>query len=374
MSKSSKTITWLVVIVIIIAGIWYGVTRKTPPSEENPIKIGSILILTGEGASWGTAAKNGIDMALEKINSQGGIDGRKLVVVHEDDQSDPKNALSAFQKLTGIDGVSTIIGTTWSHTGLPLVDLAKENKTLIISPSLGVKDFNEASEYLFNTWPHDFYLSQELADYVYKKGHRKVALIGAQQVWVKDQTNAFKSRFEELGGSIEVLLEPNPTDKNANTDALKIKEKEADIDAIISTTDGILVGVQIAKRVREIGIELPIYSISIDADVIAAAEGAYEGMEFLTFLTPTQKFQKEYEEKYGLAIDIGAASAYDAAILIAEAMKETKSTDTAVLQEHLNKIEQYNGVSGELVSDGKGGFTKPFLSKKVVNSIPIDIR
>ena len=215
-------------------------------------------------------------------------------------------------------------------------------------------------------------MSSELADYVYEKGHRNVALIGAQNVWVKEQTNVFKQKFEELGGSIVVLLEPDPMDRNVNTEALKIKANENKIDAIISTTSGILVGGQVAKKVRELGVALPIYSISIDADTIVASDGAYEGMEFLTSLTPTPAFQEEYESKYGIAIDIGSASAYDAVMLMAKAMRATNSTDTTIVHEYLNTIEVYDGVSGTLVADRKGGFTKDFLVKKVVDGIAVD--
>lgn len=372
MSKKILIVIVIVIAVVVIALAYSLQKPESIPTAEQPIKIGSILILTGQGASWGTASKNGIDMAIEDINAEGGINGRNIEVIHEDDQGDPKNAVSAFQKLTTADGVNMIVGTTWSHTGLPLIDLAKSQETLIISASLGLKDFNEASDFLFNTWPHDSLLSSELADYAYEKGHRNVAIIGAQEVWVKGQTNAFKQRFEELGGSIVVLLEPNPEDKNVNAEALKIKANESKIDAIISTTDGIQVGAQVAKKVRALGVTLPIYSITIDADTIAASEGSYEGMEFLTSLTPTPAFQEEYESKYGIVIDIGVASAYDAVMLLAKAMRATNSTDTTIVQEYLNKTEVYDGVSGTLVFDGKGGFTKDFLVKKVVGGVAID--
>jgi len=334
--------------------------------EAETIKIGSILILTGEGAAWGNAARNGIDLAVEEINAAGGINGKPLEVVHEDDQSDAKKAISAFHKLTDLDGIDIIIGTTWSHTGIPLVQLADEKQILMISPSLGMKEFNEGSKYLFNTWPHDYYLSQNLADYVYEKGHRKVAVIGAEQIWVKDQTTAFTKRFEELGGSVEVLVEPLPTSKDVYSNALKIKAAK-DIDAIVSTTDGVLVGTLVAKELKTLGVDLPIYSITIDADTLAAAQGAYEGMQFLTYLTPTEEFEKKYEERFGMPIDIGADSAYDAVMLIAQAMRETGSTDTNVLQTYLNSIESYEGASGNLTADGKGGFTKDCIAIEVRN-------
>jgi len=360
------------IVLILVILMLSACTMTGSVTKEGPIEIGSILILTGAGASWGNSARHGIDMALEDINANGGINGRSIVVNHQDDGSDASKAVSAFRKLTDFDGIDIIIGTTWSHTGLPLVDLAKDGEVLMISPSLGVKEFNEASEFLFNTWPHDFILSAELADYVYDKGHTKVALIGAQNVWVKDQTNAFMTRFKEIGGSVEVLMEPNPDDTNLRSEALKIKEN-TEITAIVSTTDGVPVGARLARRAREIGVELPFFSITIDQDTINSAEGAYEGMYFLTFLTPTEEFETRYIARNGENPEIGGPSAYDAVMMLAQAMRETDSTDTKVLADYLNSIETYNGVSGTLVSDGKGGFEKPLVTKKVVNGKAITI-
>lgn len=369
---TKKSSIWLVVVIVIVAVAAVLLIAQQKPTEE-VIKIGSIGILTGNAADAGIASKNGIDMAIQKINSSGGIDGKRLTAVHEDSQADVKTAISAFKKLTEIDGIDIIIGTTWSNTGLALVELAKEKEILMISPSLGVAEFNEASKFIFTTIPHDFILSGELANYVYEKGHRKVAIIGAQQIWVKEQTNAFKKRFEELGGSITVLIEPNPEDTNVSTEALKIKESEDDIDAIISTTDGLFVGVRIAKKIKELGIELPIYSVIVTADIITAADGAYEGLEFLASFDPMSWFKSEYENRYGMPPDISSDSAYDAVMLIAQAMRATKSTDTRVLQEYLNEVKQHDGASGILIADGMGGFTKDFVIKKVVEGVAIDM-
>ena len=358
-----KRILYILAIALLIVGC-------TP---DNEIKLGSILILTGDGAAWGEASRNGIDLAIQEINENGGINGKKITVNHQDDNSDPKKAVSAFRHLTEFENTNIIIGTTWSHTGLPLVDLADENQVLMVSPSLGVAEFNEGSDYLFNTWPHDFILSEKLADYVYEKGHTNVALISAQNVWVKEQTNAFTKRFEELGGTIELLVEPAPTDMNVNPEALKIKNVQNKITAIVSTTDGVLVGGRVAKAATELGVELPMFSITIDMDTIKAAQGAYEGMHFLTFLTPTSNFEQKYEAKFGKKADIGAASAYDAVMIIAEAIEKTGSEDPVTLQKYMNQIGEWNGASGNLVSDGTGAFTKPHLIKEVRNGVPYTI-
>lgn len=365
-----KNIILAVAIIVAATILAIGCIHQNKKPKEtitDPISLGSILILTGEGSSWGEASRNGIDMAINEINHSGGVLDRPLQITHEDDAGDPKTALAAYQKLTQTDDINIIIGTSWSITGLPIMDKAVEDKTLMFSPSLGVAKFNEQSPYLFNTWPHDELLSRKLADYVYNLGHTHVALIGAEQVWVKEQTNAFISRFEELGGSIDVLLEPKPEDRELTTEALKIKEKPDELDAIVSTTDGVLVGTLVAKEVRSLGVDLPIYSITVDEDIITASEGAYEGMQYYTSLTPTEEFKQKYINTYGIDPDIGADTAYDAVMLIAQAIKKTGSTDTTILSEYLNSLKTYSGASGDLTFDGKGGVTKPFVLMEVHN-------
>ncbi|HLC85639.1 MAG TPA: ABC transporter substrate-binding protein [Candidatus Nanoarchaeia archaeon] len=363
-----KTLAAIMVLLLVLASC-----SSTTPSDT--LTLGSILILSGEGSAWGAAEQHGIDMAVAEINAQGGILGKRVNVIHQDDVADAKKALSAFGHLVDTQGVKFIIGTTWSRSGLALVDPAKDKGVVMISPSLGVKDFNEAHELMFNTWPHDFILSRVLADHVFAKGHRNVALIGAQEVWVKDQTTAFVERFEELGGSIVVLVEPLPTDTVVSTEVLKIVDahKRGAIDAIVSTTDGVLVGTLVAKGLVAHKVKLPLYSITIDQATIDAADGAYEGMEFLTSLTPDPAFEARYNDAFGIPIDIGADSAYDAVMMLAESMRATKSTDTHVVATHLRALKNYDGMSGTLVSDSKGGFTKDFAFKKIVDGKAIDL-
>lgn len=361
-------------IAVFVATILFSgcATSKIDERKQDTLTLGAILMLTGPGASWGTASKNAIEMAVADINADNGILGQHVRVVYEDDTGDAKKSLSAFRKLTESDGASFLIGTTWSTTGLPLIDVAREKGVVMISPSLGKPEFNESNPRLFNTWPHDFILSEHLADRVYADGHRRVALFGAQEVWVIDQSATFKKRFEMLGGEVVYMFEPQIDEKQVGADVLKV-QAEKNIDAIVYTNTLYNLGILTAKKMQEFGVALPAYSLTLDNDVIKRAQGAYDDMIFLTFLTPTDEFAKRYEEQYGLAVDIGADSAYDAVMMLAEAVRETASTDPAIVAAYLNGITEYNGASGHLVSDGKGGFTKDYVTKVIRHGTAVTI-
>jgi branched-chain amino acid transport system substrate-binding protein len=358
-------------IAFILWVLFIPVASVLAENDRPPLKLGSILILTGQGSSWGIASKNGIEMAVEKLNSDGGILGRRIEVSHQDDQSNPRNAISAFRQLVDVEKVRFIIGPTWSNSGIPLIQAADKTKTIMISPSLGLAKFNEANKYLFNTWPHDFLLSEQLAEYVFRKGHRNIALVGAEDVWVKEQTDTFKRRFEELGGKIAFLTEPLPGTVDLRTEALKIKNN-SEVEAVVSTTDGCIVGSLVAKELKQLGIEVPIFSITLDQSAIDASQGGFEGLEFLTFLTPLAEFQRAYEERFKIPIDIGADSAYDAVMMLAQAISEAGSDDTELVSAKLSAIKEWKGMSGVLKSDGRRGFEKRFAIKKVVNGKPTD--
>lgn len=364
----------LVVLVVILFGSNATLSKNTNTDSNNEIKLGSILILSGEGASWGEASKNGIDLAVKEINQQGGIDGKKLTVVHEDNVSDPSKAISAFNKLTDGNGIKYIIGPNWSNSGIPLVKLADKKKTVVISPSLGVKEFNEGSPYIFNTWPHDDLLSRNLADYVYNKGYRNVAVFGAQQVWNKQQTQAFSSRFLELGGKIALTYEATLETKDVRSEILKVKANKS-IDAVIFTNSGYSLFNITAEQLRDFEVNLPLFSITVDQKIISDCKGACDGMTFLTFLTPTATFEEKYKAAYnGREVEIGADSAYDAVMMLAQAMKATHSTDTEKVSAYLSNIKTYDGASGNLTSDSKRGFTKPYVIKKVVDGKQVEIK
>lgn len=339
-------------------------------AADETITIGSILILSGEGASWGNASKNGIDMAIQEINANGGVLGKKLAANHQDDQGDVKKTLSAFRHLVDAQGVRFVIGPNWARNGIPLISMADQKKVVMISPSLGLAKFNESSDYLFNTWPHDFITSRELAKYVYGKGHRNVAVIGAEEPWVKEQTNSFVKQFKALGGTVGFLVEPNPDSSEFRTEALKIA-KNKNLDALVSTTNGVIIGSLVAKVLMEMNSALPTYSVTVDQAAIDAAGGGFEGMRFVTFLTPQDKFKEKYESEFNTTIDIGADSAYDAVKMLADAMHKASSSDPELVARQLNSITSYSGVSGELAGDGKGGFTKDFVIMEVKSGKPV---
>ena len=362
-----------VLVLAVAIGVGSSITNgKVARESTGPIKIGAIMILSGPGASYGEASRNGMALAIEDINNVGGVNGRLFEGIYENDEADPKKTVSAFKKLTTYHGVKFIIGPNWSNTGLAVKDLAKETRTVMISPSLGIKEFNEDNEYLFNTWPHDDILSAELARIVYANGHRRVAILGAEDTWALNQTQAFKQTFEKIGGEVIFVYEPPSGTTDVRAEVAKLNKLNPD--AVVMTSAGYGLLTVYSRQLEEMGVNVPLYPITIPENEIAACGAFCEGMIFPTFLTPTADFYAKYKAKYEREVELGADSAYDAVMMLAEAMKATNSTDPEKVKVYLANFKTFDGASGHLVSDGKRAFTKDHVLKVVRNAVPVDLK
>lgn len=140
------------------------------------------------------------------------------------------------------------------------------------------------------------------------------------------------------------------------------------------TTGGTDLTSLFATQMKELGLEQPVYSVTIDQTRIDESKGATNGWEYLSSFTPSEAFAQRYLEKYGTPVHIGADSAYDAVMMLSQAIEETQSTSPEVIQEYLNKLETFSGVSGHLLADGQGGFTKNYKVMRVEGGTPVEIR
>lgn len=355
----------IVIMVVAALAVFYAMRMQ----KEGPIKLGAILMLSKTASDWGSNSQKGADLAIEEINSKDGINNRKLEIVYKDNQGDDARvAVSAFFKLLKED-IKIILGPNWTPSGLALAPLACDKKVLMISPSLGVAGFNEKCDYLFNLWPHDSLLSEELGRLVYHEGHRKIAILGSQQAWEQLQAFIIKETFENLGGEVVSFHLPSKEEEEFSNEVQNIKE--IDPEAVVLTLGTASSGLA-AKNLYKAGIRVPFYAVLITDQSIQDAEGGLEGAVVITSFTPNQEFAELFISKYGEQPGIGSDTSYDAIKLIAEAIEETGSTDPTALKDYINALDKCEGLSGTLIFDGKGGVTKPFKftvvkDNKIVN-------
>lgn len=355
MSNKIKTYISIVGLIIALVLIFLAISsRQNNRLETKTIKIGAIASMTGAYASVGENTKKGIDLAVNEINKNGGVLGKPIEIVYQEyPGDDQKVAVTAFYKLVN-SGVNLIIGPSLTSTGSALAPLAVSNKALLLSPAIGSEKFAEANENTFSVWPPDKNGVSKLAELVFNKGLKKVAVIGSQQEWERQMALYFKEDFEKLGGVVTDIELPLITDKDLRTQAFKIKESNPE--AVIFTNYGETS--YAAKRIHEVGIDVPFFSVLLDEGAISNANGALEGTIYVTSYTPTPEFVSAYKAFYNAEPQFPADTSYDSVMVLVKAIEDAKGIDAAKVVRKLSEISSFKGASGTFGFDATGAAVK----------------
>ncbi len=322
-----------------------------------PIKIGAIVSLTGTYAGLGEPEKNVLEMEVARINDAGGVNGRPIEVIIEDDATDEAKAVAAASKLIEQDGVVALIGATGTgqtmaargdvqRAGIPQVSMA--GGTVVTSP---------VDPLVFATPWSNLIVVPFTLDYIAGQGITKIGLISDSGGFGKDGAAVIAAMAPDAGVEIVSDQSFNPGDTDMSAQLTKLKNSDAQ--AIVMWTAGAEAAI-IAKNAMDLGVDLPIFGSHgiarrefIDGGG-AAAEGvrfaagkvlipaAYgEGTEAYTVATD---FIDRYTTAYGTAPSTFAGHAYDALYLIVEAARRIDGEVTA--DALLSEIEATSGWVG----------------------------
>jgi branched-chain amino acid transport system substrate-binding protein len=369
MFKNKKIVVFVLIVLLISIVILFqnlNITGKMILKENaQTINIGVIGTLTGPGQYFGEEQLRGLTIALEEINLQGGIDGRKVNLVIEDSKTDIKEAINATNKLIRFDNVKYIIGDTWNFTTYAILPIINENQVILIS-ILENMNQSTADDYYFRLLPKVSDLVEEIARYMYyQEDSRRVGIIQDLTDYGKEHTTAFVREFERLGGEVIIIEEAEIFSKDTRTQLLKVKEKNPD--TIFSMRSGTQTGL-LMKEAKELGIEVKWFSqyATQNNPIIKSYGDVIEGIFF-----PYPKedfdagFEKKYRDKYNEIPNMFAANAYDALYILKEAI-ENVGEDTDKVKEYLLSLE-YNGASEKISFDQFGDVKKEIVIKSVKN-------
>ncbi len=221
MNTTAKAIVWVVVLGVVA---WAGyamlgtpaeapvaetVATSTAPVAVEPLKIGFIAPLSGDGASYGEMKRNVVMLAVEEINAAGGVNGRPLEVIYEDGKCSGKDATGAAQKLVNVDKVHFILGGFCSGESLAAIPVAEAGQAMMLSTGSSSPDLTSKSRFFVRDYPSDATQGEVLAKAAAAKGWKKVAMIQEQLDYPLGIFKAFSASFEALGGT--VVKEEFPT-------------------------------------------------------------------------------------------------------------------------------------------------------------------
>lgn len=359
-----------VVVVIILAII------LRPPADK-VVRFGATFPLTGEVASYGQKAKRGIELAIEKRNSEGGLLGRQIEVDFQDDRHDKKEAVSIVTKFATIDKLPVIFGSAGSSVTLAIAPIANRHKVILVSPvSSSAKLSTEGGDYFFRTVPADDVQADVLSKWVNETGAKQVAIVYTNNSWGKPLAEGFQQKFEALGGS--VILSEGVAENASDFRTLITKLKGLDgLDAVVSPTypkeGGIFV-----RQIKELGLKAPLFGgdnwgspefLNVASD---AAEGVFYTAPSESKSPEFAAFAERYKAKYGEAPDVFGAYAFDAATAVFKAVEACGSTDPTKIRDALLKV-LFTGVSGEIAFRPNGDLkSEAFVRKMIRGAKPAD--
>jgi branched-chain amino acid transport system substrate-binding protein len=319
--------------------------------EGEPYRIGAVLSLTGTYAGLGIPEQRAIDLEVERINADGGINGRELVVIYEDDATDAAKSQAAAVRLIDEEGVLAIIGASGTGQTMAMRSDAERAGVPIVSMAGGSVITADFSEWVFQTpWPNRIvipFVLEEMAE----AGHTTVGLISDTGGYGVDGRDIVLAAASEAGVTIVADETFNAGDTDMTSQLTKIRAAEPD--AVLIWAAGKEAAI-IARNARQLNMEQPLYGGSGIArqEFIDGAGEAAEGVRLGTgkILVPEAfgEGTERYEAAYGTPPDIFAGHAYDAIGLIADALTRLGEGDVTSEQvrDALEETSGWVGIDG----------------------------
>ena len=169
---------------------------------EAPFRIGVMESLTGSGETYGTVANQAKQMALDEINAAGGVNGRTLEFIVEDSKCNAQDAISAYKKLTEVDGVKIILGTSCSGAMLGAAPLAEADGVILFSGLASNPDIANAGDYIFRTQISDIQVGIDTGNLLWADGIRTLATITETTDYAEGVRRTTVAQFEKRGGTV----------------------------------------------------------------------------------------------------------------------------------------------------------------------------
>ena len=332
---------------------------------QDTIKVGEYASLTGKEATYGQASHQGTLLAIEQVNARGGVLGRQLELLTEDDQSKQGEAATAVKKLISRDKVVAMLGEVASIRSLEAAPVLQHARIPMVSPSSVNARVTEVGDYIFRVCFIDSFEAPLLARFALNTLHaRRVAILtSVSNAYSVGMTRYFKERYLADGGTVAAEQRYTEGDKDFRAQLTAIKA--ANVDAIFASgyyTEAALICLQ----ARQLGLTLPVFGgDGWDSPALLEIGGAaMEGTYFATHFSPdnpspeVQRFNREFQARWGARPDAMAALGYDSALVLADAIARAGSTAPARIRDALAATRDFPAVTGRITIDANRNAAK----------------
>ena len=345
------------------------------PGADVPYRIGVMESLTGAGETYGNVALQAKQMATDEINAAGGVGGRALELVVEDSKCNAQDAVTAYNKLTDVDGMKIILGTSCSGAMLGAAPLAEADGVILFSGLASNPDIANAGDYIFRTQISDTYVGIGTGNVLWEDGVRNLATITESTDYAEGVRRTTAAQFQKRGGTIvaEERYGSDATDFRSQLTKLM----DANPDALHLAPQSEFSGGTIVKQARELGYDGPIYAetVTVGTTALDIAGDAATGLKAITAdLDPNnakgQEVLANFRERYNyVTLPWHLGSAYDDVYIAAECLKRTgDDQDADGFKDCMYEITWSGAIGDDYSFDANGEVVG--LSRVVVEVLP----
>jgi len=332
--------------------------------SEQTVKIGEYASLTGKEAAFGQSSHKGTLLAIEEINAAGGVLGKKVELITEDDQSKQGESATIVKKLISRDKVVGILGEVASMRSLEAAPICQAYRIPMISPSS--TNPKVIGPYIFRVCFIDPFQGTVMAKFAKDtlKLHRVALLTSVSSAYSVGLAKYFKERFVADGGEIVIDQKFTEGDKDFNAQLTAIKA--AGVEGIFVPgyyTEAAL----ICRQARELDMSMPIFGGDgwEAPELIKIGGAAVEGCYYSTHYSPqvdtpaVQAFVAKFKARFdGEVPDAMAALGYDSAEVMVDAIRRAGSTEEPAVRDALAATKDFEGVTGSTTMDKDRNATK----------------
>lgn len=329
-------------------------------ASAEDIKIGLVAALTGQSAQSGEAITRGLTIAIDEINANGGVLGKKLVLVKRDDESSPPKGVTAARELISSEKVTALFGGIDTPVSLAIVPIANQNKTPFIgvwAAGTNITKNGATPNYVFRVSAQDDLVDVALIKYAMTKYKaRKPGLVLVNNPWGESNEKGLKAAAAAANIELAGVEKLEQSDVDATPQLSRLKAAGADAIILVANAAP---GAQMMKSRERMGWMVPVVShwgISggrFDELVGPTAGDVHFVQTYSFFAKPTmisQKVMDELGKRYGVKspadviAPVGTANAYDAMRLLARAIENAKSTNGEAVRQALENLDNYDGL------------------------------
>jgi branched-chain amino acid transport system substrate-binding protein len=367
---------------LLLSCICLSLICATASFAAGTVKIGALFAVTGSASFLGEPEKKTLELLVKEANETGGINGQKLEVVIYDTTGDATKAVQLATKLIKDDKVSVIIGPSTTGESMAVIPVAEKEKIPLISCAAGIKITDPAKHWVFKTPANDHVAAEKIFNYMTSKKQKNFALLTVTDGFGASGREQIKVLAKQKGFTIVADEVYGPKDTDMTAQLTKIRGIKPDAIICWGTNPGPAV---ITKNVKQLGIKTPLYmshGVASKKYIELAGSDAAEGVmlpagklaiyEYLPKSDIQYKllkgYDQDYKKSYGVEASTFGGYAYDAFLLVTNAIKKSGSTPEQIRTgiEHSSKLVSISGVFTMSPKDHNGLDLSAFEMVKIV--------